>query len=78
MPSNAIGKDFLPGGALFGAAPSGTGYQVSLFGALGLLVARTEGIELNILGLNFGIDFATPGVMLPGIGRLGVARQAAG
>jgi hypothetical protein len=78
LPSNAIGKDFLPGRALFAAAPSGTGYQVSLLGALGLLVARTEGIELNILGLNFGIDFVTPGVMLPGIGRLGVARPAAG
>jgi hypothetical protein len=78
LPSNAIGKDFLPGGALVAAAPSGTGYQLSLFGALGVLVARKEGFELNILGLNLGIDFATPGVMLPGIGRLGVARQVAG
>ena len=59
------------------AAPSGTGYQLSLFGALGVLVARTEGLELNILGLSLGIDFARPGVMLPGIGRLGLARQAA-
>ena len=78
LPSNAIGKDFLPGGAVFARAPSGTGYQVSLFGALGILVARTEGIEVNILGLNLGIDFVRPGVMLPGIGRLGVARQEAG
>ena len=78
LPSNAIGKDYLPGGALVAAAPSGTGYQLSLFGTLGILAARKEGIELNILGLNLGIDFATPGVMLPGIGRLGVARQGAG
>ena len=56
----------------------GTGYQLSLFGTLGILAARKEGIELNLLGLNLGIDFATPGVMLPGIGRLGVARQGAG
>lgn len=27
LPSNAIGKDFLPGGALFAAAPSGSGFQ---------------------------------------------------
>jgi len=76
LPSNAVGKDFLPGGAVFGAAPSGTGWQVSLFGVLGLLVARAEGIELNLLGLNLGIDLAAPALKLPGIGRLGVARPA--
>jgi hypothetical protein len=73
LPSNAIGKDFLPGGALVAAAPSGTGYQVSLFGLVGILIAREEGIEVNVLGLNFGIDFKSPAVKLPGIGRLGVA-----
>lgn len=76
LPSNAVGKDYLPGGALFGAAPSGTGYQVSLFGIVGLLVARAEGIELNLLGLNLGIDVATPAIKLPGIGRIGITRSA--
>ena len=76
LPSNAVGKDFLPGGALFGAAPSGTGYQLSLFGLAGLLVARAEGIEVNLFGLNLGIDFAAPALKLPGIGRLGVPRAA--
>ncbi len=71
LPANAIGKDFLPGGAIFGAAPSGTGIQVSLFGLAGLLVAVREGIELNLLGLNIGIDFLAPGLKLPGVGRLG-------
>ena len=74
LPSNAIGKDYLPSGALFAAAPSGTGYQLSLFGLAGILVARSEGFEVNLLGLNLGIDFATPGLLLPGIGRLGVPR----
>ena len=78
LPSNAIGKDFLPGGAVFAAAPSGTGYQLSLFGVAGLLVARREGIELNLLGLALGIDFADPGVKLPGIGTLGVSRLQPG
>jgi hypothetical protein len=71
LPANAVGKDFLPGGAVFGAAPSGTGVQVSLFGLAGLLVAVREGIEFNLLGLNIGIDFLTPGLKLPGVGRLG-------
>ena len=31
LPSNAVGKDFLPGGALFARAHSGSGLQVSLF-----------------------------------------------
>ncbi len=71
LPANAVGKDFLPGGAVFGAAPSGTGIQVSLFGLAGLLVAVREGIEFNLLGLNVGIDFLTPGLKLPGVGHLG-------
>ena len=78
LPSNAVGKDYLPDGALFAAAPSGTGYQLSVFGVGGVLVARAEGFEINVLGLNLGIDFATPGVMLPGIGRLGVPRLQPG
>ncbi len=78
LPANAVGKDYLPGGAVFGTAPSGTGYQFSLFGLIGILFARAEGFEVNVLGLNIGIDFATPALKLPGIGRLGrprVARQ---
>jgi len=71
LPSNAIGKDYLPGGALFAAAPSATGYQFSLFGVVGLMVARDEGIELNLLGMDIGIGFKSPGLKLPGVGLLG-------
>jgi hypothetical protein len=74
LPSTAIGKDFLPGGALFGRAPSGTGWQLSLFGIAGILVAVEEGIEVNLLGLNIGLDFKTPALKLPGLGRLGMSR----
>jgi Protein of unknown function (DUF3750) len=74
LPSNAVGKDFLPGGALFAAAPSGSGFQVSLYGLAGLLLAVDEGIELNILGLNIGVDAAVPALKLPAIGRLGLDR----
>ena len=62
----------MPGGAFFGAAPSGTGLQVSLLGVAGLLVALKEGIEVNLLGLTIGIDFRDPALKLPGVGRLGM------
>jgi Protein of unknown function (DUF3750) len=71
LPSNAIGKDYLPGGAVFAAAPSATGYQFSLFGVIGLLVARNEGVEVNLLGMDLGIGFRSPGLKLPGFGLLG-------
>ena len=74
LPSNAIGKDFLPGGALLAAAPSGSGFQVSLFGLAGVLLAADEGFELNLLGLNIGVDAAVPELKLPAIGRLGLDR----
>ncbi len=74
LPSNAIGKDFLPDGSVFARAPSGTGVQVSLFGVAGIMVAADEGLELNVLGLSFGIDAMAPALKLPAIGRLGVPR----
>jgi uncharacterized protein DUF3750 len=74
LPSNAIGKDFLPGGALFATAPSGSGFQVSLYGLAGIMVAVDEGFELDVLGLNIGIDAAVPALKLPAIGRLGLER----
>lgn len=78
LPVTAIGKDFPINGALVDRAPSGTGYQVSLYGLLGLLAARDEGLELNLLGLSFGIDFTRPALKLPFVGRLGLgaARRA--
>jgi hypothetical protein len=72
LPPTAIGKDFLPNGSMLAAAPSGTGFQVSLFGLLGLMGALEEGLELNILGLSFGLDLNSPGIKLPGLGRLGL------
>jgi Protein of unknown function (DUF3750) len=74
LPSNAVGKDFLSGSALFASAPSGSGFQVSLYGVAGLLFAIDEGVELNVLGLNIGFDAAVPALKLPGIGRLGLER----
>ncbi len=71
LPANAIGKDYQPLSAAIGAAPSGTGFQVSLFGLLGVIVAPVEGLEVNLLGLSLGVDVAQPALRLPGLGRVG-------
>lgn len=70
LPSIAIGKDYLPAGEFVAAAPSGTGYQLSLGGVFGVTAARHEGIELNLFGLVTGVDFRGPAIKLPGIGRV--------
>jgi hypothetical protein len=77
LPPTAIGKDYLPGGALFARAPSGSGVQLSLGGLLGVIIAREEGIELNLLGLAAGFAPWPPTLKLPGIGALGFAEPAA-
>lgn len=74
LPSNAVGKDFLPGGGVFAAAPSGSGFQVSIYGLAGILVAADEGFEVNLLGLSLGLDAVRPALKLPAIGRLGLER----
>jgi hypothetical protein len=75
LPTTAIGKDYPINGSLVDRAPSGTGYQVSMLGVLGLTLAREEGIEMNLLGLSFGIDFLRPALKLPFIGRVGVSEN---
>ena len=75
LPVTAIGKDYPINGSLVDRTPSGTGYQFSMLGVLGLTMAREEGIEMNLLGLSFGIDFLRPALKLPFIGRLGVSQS---
>jgi hypothetical protein len=72
LPPTAIGKDYLAGGAPVGVAPSGTGGQLSLLGLLGVTAAWEEGLEVNVLGLVFGLDVRRPALKLPAVGRLGV------
>jgi hypothetical protein len=73
LPSNAVGKDFLPDGRVVAPAPSGSGFQVSLYGLIGILFAAREGLEVNLLGLSLGVDPVRPALKLPALGRLGMA-----
>lgn len=75
LPATAIGKDYPINGSLFDRTPSGTGYQVSMLGLLGIALGSEEGVELNLLGLNFGIDLFKPALRLPFVGRLGIGEN---
>ena len=75
LPSTAIGKDYPINGSLVDRTPSGTGYQFSMLGLFGVAMGREEGFELNLLGLNFGVDFYKPALKLPFIGRLGAGEH---
>ena len=74
MPAIALGKDYLGDGAFFSVTPSGTGWQLSLWGVVGMALAYREGLELHVLGTTLGLDFDDVAVKLPGIGTLSIAR----
>ncbi|HEV8616676.1 MAG TPA: DUF3750 domain-containing protein [Methylomirabilota bacterium] len=71
MPPTAIGKDFVPSGLPLATTPSGLGVQLTLFGLSGVLAGWEEGVEVNLLGLTFGIDLNGPALKLPIVGRVG-------
>lgn len=70
LPANAVGRDFRPG-AYAGPSDSGTGFEASVFGVLGIKAGWVEGIEVNLLGLVVGLDLRRPALKLPGYGRIG-------
>lgn len=70
LPSNALGKDYLSRFTFFAPTPSGTGYQVSIYGIAGIALARKEGLEINILGLVYGFSPVTMTLKLPGFGDI--------
>jgi hypothetical protein len=75
LPTNALGKDYITHGWTLTRSPYGTGFQLSLSGMVGLLVGPHEGVELNLLALTIGLDPVGLAINLPGIGRIGKARQ---
>ena len=77
LPPTAIGKDYLPHGAPAGLTPSHRGVQLSLLGLAGVLAGVDEGVEVNLLGLIFGLDVRAPALKLPVAGRVGVTPSPA-
>jgi hypothetical protein len=75
LPANAVGKDYIAKGWTITRSPHGTGIQLSIAGMLGLLVGPHEGVEINVLALNIGLDPLGLALNLPGIGRIGRTRR---
>lgn len=75
LPPTAIGKDYL-GLSPIDTTPSGTGMQFSILGIAGILAGVEEGLELNVLGLTFGIDPLNLSLKLPLLGRIGPGGDA--
>lgn len=74
LPNIAIGKDFLGYTTFFAPSESKTGWQFSFYGILGITIGFVEGLEVNLLGLNFGVDFLQPALKIPFWGRIGMSR----
>ncbi|MCH9639207.1 MAG: DUF3750 domain-containing protein [Betaproteobacteria bacterium] len=72
LPPTAIGKDYL-GYRFIALPPSGSGFQFSIFGLFGIVVSAVEGLELNVLGLVFGVDPDPWAIKLPVIGRVNLS-----
>ncbi len=73
LPPTAVGKDWL-GLKSVATLPSGTGAQVNALGVLGLAAGWEEGLEVNLLGLTFGVDPRNLALKLPLIGSVGPRR----
>jgi Protein of unknown function (DUF3750) len=70
LPATAVGKDFR-GIAGVSWTSGGTGFQIET-PLVGVRLGLTEGIEVHLLTLAFGIDLWPPAIILPlGPGRLG-------
>lgn len=70
LPANAIGRDWPADGSWVRIDPDGFNFQISASGFVGLSLGFRHGFEVNVLGLVAGVDFARPGVKLPGFGTL--------
>lgn len=75
MPPHAVGKDYIGDGIALAVTPSGSGWQLSFWGVLGMAVAWQEGLEVHLLGATIGLDFNDLGIKLPGIGALSLTSQ---
>ena len=75
MPGNAVGQYYLPHRQFIAPTPSHTGYELQLAGLFGIAIGKVEGIQLNILGLGYGINPWNFTITLPGVGTIGLKRS---
>ena len=70
-PSRRVGKDFRGLVLGFSTTAGGTGVQLET-PLVGAKLGVTEGVELHILGMSWGVDVWPPALIVPvGSGRLG-------
>ena len=67
LPATAVGKDYT-GSTFVSTAPSGSGFQFSVAGLLGIAAGPVEGFEMNLLGLSFGANGSS--LKLPLVGKV--------
>jgi hypothetical protein len=70
MPPTAIGKNFRADGSIAGWTATRTGFEIEIFGLLGVKIGWVEGLEFNLFTLTAGVDVRRPALKLPGIGRI--------
>lgn len=68
LPSNAVGRDFLPGFANLRIAPDWRDVTFTFGGLLGLSAGLRSGLEIHLGGLVAGIDIMRPGIKIPAFG----------
>ena len=73
LPALAVGKDYL-GSSLAARTPSGTGVQLNVRGVFGVLAGWEEGLELNVIGLTFGVNPVRLALKLPVVGNVGLRK----
>ncbi|MGL3606313.1 DUF3750 domain-containing protein [Rhizobium sp. G187] len=71
LPSDAVGRDYLPEGGFYALDEDGRDLHLSLGGYAGLSVGARSGFEVNFLGLVAGLDFSKPALKVPGFGPIG-------
>lgn len=72
LPSTAIGRDYM-GAAGAQVTEASTGIAIGTF-PLGLRLGLQEGVEVQLMGLPFGLHFWPPGITVPvNPGRIGFA-----
>ena len=75
LPALAVGKDYLDL-PFVARTPAGSGVQLNVGGAAGVLLGWHEGLEVNFAGLVVGVNPTRLALKLPVIGTLGVRDPA--